>query len=319
VNEPIALSSTPKISVVICTYNGEATIGPLLQSLLDQNLPDDAGYEVLVVDNNSRDETLAVCQRIGAENAGKIRVFTESQQGKSYALNKGLENVRGELCCIIDQDEILPADYLSTVCNTFATQPSVSFIGGRVLPVAGEQIPQWITREHWSPLAICDYGQEPFTVDSRRFVCLVAGAFRTADMRAVGGYRGPLGIRPGRLGSLEDMDIYERLVNTGKTGRYTPEIVVHHHLGEDRYSRDYHRKWHFGHGRYYSDLRSPEFEGSARRLLDVPGHVFRQAAGDFCKMISHWLKGAREQAFICELRLRFTAGYILQRWKVYSS
>lgn len=310
----MALSCSPQISVLICTYDGEATIGTLLQSLMDQNVPEGVGYEVLVVDNNSRDGTLAMCERFAAQTPGRIRTLTESQQGKAYALNRGLDSVRGEICCVIDQDELLPVDYLGIVWKTLLRAPSVSFIGGRVLPLPQQRLPDWITTDHWPPLAICDYGVEPFTVDSQRLVCLIAGAFRTADMRAAGGYRGPLGIRPGRLGSVEDADIYERLVNAGKTGRYIPDIVVYHRLSEERLCRDYHRSWHLGHGRYFSDLRSPAFESSSRHVLGIPGHVLRQAAEDLWKMILHAAGGARKQAFVHELRLRFCLGYVLRRW-----
>ena len=305
----------PQISVLICTYNGETNVAPLLQSLLDQRLPGGVTSEIVLVDNNSRDGTVALAERFALENPGRISVLRESQQGKSYALNRGLQNVRGEICCVIDQDELLPADYLAIVWNTFQQEPSVSFIGGRILPLPQQRLADWITTEHWSPLAICDYGTEAFSVDSERFVCLLAGAFRTAAMREAGGYREPLGIRPGRLGSVEDSDLYERIIRQGKTGRYTPEILVYHQVGEERFDRNYHRRWHFGHGKYFSDMRSPAFECSSFSVLGVPGHVMRHALRDFGKMVLQAMKGSREQAFIHELRLRFYLGYMLRRWK----
>ena len=306
----------PQISVLICAYNGETSVEPLLRSILDQSIPGDIAHEIVLVDNNSRDGTVALAERFALENPGRITVLRESQQGKSYALNRGLQEVRGEICCVIDQDELLPPDYLTIVWNTFRQEPSASFIGGRVLPLPQQRLADWITAEHWSPLAICDYGTEAFTIDSRRFVCLLAGAFRTAAMRAAGGYRGPLGIRPGRLGSVEDHDLYQRLVNQGKTGRYIPEILIYHRLSEERFHRNYHRSWHFGHGKYFSDLRSPVFESSSFSVLGVPGHVMRQAVKDLCEMTLQAMKGSREQAFIHELRFRFYLGYVLRRWKL---
>src|SRR5258707_14441300 len=111
--------ATPQISVLICTYNGEGSIGPLLQSVLDQSVPGGVTQEIVLVDNNSRDGTVALAERFALENPGRISVLREPQQGKSYALNLGLQHVRGEICCIIDQDELLPADYLAIVWNTF--------------------------------------------------------------------------------------------------------------------------------------------------------------------------------------------------------
>jgi hypothetical protein len=135
-------------------------------------------------------------------------------------------------------------------------------------------------------------------------------------MREAGGYREPLGIRPGRIGSVEDADLYERLIGQGKTGRYTPEVLVYHRLGEERCHRDYHRRWHFGHGKYFSDWRSPAFEVSSFPVLDVPGYVMRYVVNNLREMALQAIKGSREQAFIHELRLRFYLGYILRRWKL---
>jgi glycosyltransferase involved in cell wall biosynthesis len=306
----------PQISILICAYNGEDSIEPLLRNLLDQKVPSGVTYEVVLVDNNSRDGTVALAERFGQENPVRISVLKESQQGKSYALNRGLQNLRGEICCVIDQDELLPSDYLAIVWNTFQREPSASFIGGKVLPLPQQRLAEWITPEHWSPLAICDYGPEAFTVDSQRFVCLLAGAFRTAAMREAGGYRGLLGIRPGRLGSVEDHDLYDRMVQQGKTGRYIPEILVYHRLGEERLQKNYHRKWHFGHGKYFSDLRSSDFEVSSRLVLGVPGYVIKRVFRDFRDMLLSKMKGYSEQAFTHELRLRFNLGYILRRWKL---
>jgi glucosyl-dolichyl phosphate glucuronosyltransferase len=306
----------PQISVLICAYNGETGIGPLLRSILDQDLPGGVACEIVLVDNNSRDGTAALAKRFAMENPGRISVVRESQQGKSYALNRGLQCVRGEICCVIDHDELLPANYLAIVWNTFQHEPTASFIGGRVLPLPQQRLPDWITPEHWSPLAICDYGKEAFSVDSQRFVCLLAGAFRTAAIREAGGYVGSLGIRPGRMGSVEDHELYQRLINQGKPGRYIPEILVYHRLGEERFDRSYHRRWHFGHGKYFSDMRSPAFDVSSYPVLGVPGYVIRRTFRDFRKMVLYALKGSKEQAFTHELSLRFNLGYILRRWKL---
>ena len=304
----------PQISILLCVYNGEATIGPLLQSLLNQQLPAGVTHEIVVVDNNSTDGTLSLVERFALQNPAKIFVVTELRQGKSYALNRGLQKVRGEICCVIDADQLLPLNYLAIVWNTFQNEPSASFIGGRVLPSPQQRLPDWITADHWSALGLCDYGPTAFSVDSKRFVCLLAGAFRTSAVRAAGGYREPLGIRPGRSGGVEDVELYERLISQGKTGRYTPEILVYHRVEEGRCHRDYHRRWHFGHGKYFADWRSPAFEPSSFPVLGVPGHVIRGAVIDLTKMVREAMKGSREKSFIYELSLRFYLGYMSRRW-----
>lgn len=176
-------------------------------------------------------------------------------------LSNRVQSFRGEICCVIDQDQLLSPDYLAGGWNTFQQEPSVTFIGGRVLPLPQQRLADWITTEHWSPLAISDYGTESFNVDPKRFVCLVAGAFRIAAMRTAGSYRGPLGIAE-RWGSVEDHEIFRRLVDQGKTRRYIPEVLGYRRGDEERFRRNYHRNWHFKHGKYFSDLHSPAFKSS---------------------------------------------------------
>ena len=306
----------PRMTVMICVYSGEPGIRRLLQSLAAQNLPESVPFEILVVDNNSRDATRAICETFSEQNPGKLRLLTERQQGKGYALNHGLAEVRGEICCIVDHDQILHPDYLKTVWAAFERYPSISFVGGKVLSNRHEPFPDWVTKDHWSPIALCDYGDEPFDVNSQRLLCLLAAAFRTADMRLVGGYRAQLGVGPEGPGSVEDADIFERLVNVQKTGKYIPEVVVHHGVEDHRLTRNYHRRWHFGHGRYFAEMHSPSFEASSWRIAGIPGHVWRHGAADLGRMILSTIKGERDKAFSREVRLQFSLGYVLRRWKV---
>ena len=69
----------PQISVLICTYNGEDSIEPLLRNLLEQKVHGGVIYEIVLVDNNSRDGTVALAERFGRENALRISVVRESQ------------------------------------------------------------------------------------------------------------------------------------------------------------------------------------------------------------------------------------------------
>src|SRR5262249_34022732 len=82
----------------------------------------------------------------------------------------------------------------------------------------------------------------------------------------------------------------------------------------ERLTRQYHRRWHEGNGRFYAMFRSDEMEQSnAGRIFDVPAHLYRQAISDAL----HWIKdqalGSRDHAFVYETRLRFFAGFIRRR------
>ena len=77
----------PRISVVVCSHNGERTIGECLEGLLDLDYPD---FEVIVVDDGSTDATAAIAKDYG------FRSITASNLGLSNARNIGIEQATGE-------------------------------------------------------------------------------------------------------------------------------------------------------------------------------------------------------------------------------
>ena len=301
------------ISVVVCTYNGGAGLRALMDSVLGQETGGAFTYELLVVDNNSRDQTPVIAEEYARSHPGVVRVSREAQQGKSYALNTGVRLARGEYCFILDQDERLVDGYLRELHRTLRGHPDAAFVGGRVLPERGIELPAWLSRDHWSAIAMCDYGGQGFYTDAQRNLCLLAGTFRKTDVEAVGGYIAALGIRPGWIGSVEDADLYSRLYRSGRKGYYTPGLELRHDIDAGRLEKAYHRRWHFGHGRYFSLMREPDFERSSRRILDLPCHVFRQGAASLTGWLAATLAGRTADAFTHELRVRFFAGYVYQR------
>ena len=302
------------ITALICVYNGLPVIEESIRSILAQRTNGLFSFEVLAVDNNSSDGGVTLLKEVEAAHSGVLRVISEGQQGKSYALNAGLAAARGHIVSVIDQDEILPPNWLAEIWEAFEVYPDAAFVGGKVLPIWPSALPPWVTPEHWSPLAICDYGDKPRRIDRNTPLCLLAGSFRRLDLVAVGGYREDLGIQPGRLGSVEDDDVYKRLIESGRQGIYLPAIMLYHRIELQRITRQYHRRWHQGHGRYYGKMRLPSHEASRWRLLGVPGHMWRQAATDVRSWLACTFRRDEAHAFSSELRLRFFLGFVRNRW-----
>ena len=104
-------SSRIQLSIVILAYNEEAYIRGCLESVARQTVaPDD----VIVVNNNSRDQTVAI-----AEEFSFVRLINETKQGMIYARNRGFSEAKGELIARIDADSQLPDDWVATVHKSF--------------------------------------------------------------------------------------------------------------------------------------------------------------------------------------------------------
>ncbi len=305
----------PDIAVLVCTYNRAGDLEALLDTACSQSSPD-FRYEVVVVDNNSNDATRDVVEAVQGRAAQPPRYVFESRQGKSFALNAGLKSVSAPLCVIIDDDQLMPADYVETLLKAFAENPTISFVGGKVLPIWEVTPPRWLTRRHWSPLGMADHGDDSFIVDEHRPICLLTFAFRVEHVFAVGGFRTELGVTGSRMGSTEDADLIGRLIADGRRGMYIPELVLRHHAPGRRMTRSYYRQWHYGHGGFTALRRDEEIERASFRLFDIPSHMFRQALVDLRGTCLSRVFGVGGDCFEHELRLSFFCGFVAQRLRV---
>jgi glycosyltransferase involved in cell wall biosynthesis len=305
------------MTLLVCTYNRSGDLREMLDTALAQETGGAFTYEVLVVDNNSTDDTRAVVETFAARGHVNLRYLFEPRQGKSWALNTGLAAARGWIYTIADDDFILPTDWLKKIYEGFRAHPHVSFVSGKVLPLWQAPVPPWLDREHWSSVALADYGDAEFYTDESHQVCLLACSFRRADVDAVGGYRVGLGVSQERIGGVEDLEILQRLWKAGRRGIYLPWLAFYHKVPPSRLTMDYHRRWHTGHGRFYAELRDPGFEGSTARLFDVPAHLYREALSAATGWLACRLRGRSGDAFTQETKLRFFSGFFLERRREY--
>lgn len=309
--EGAPIASSPAITLLVCTYNRAEDLRELLGTAIDQDTNGAFDYEIVVVDNNSTDATRRVVDDFAG--SGRVRYIFEARQGKSYALNTGLGASRGDLYVIVDDDFILPRDWVKQIVHAFRDRPDLSFVSGKVLPRWMGPVPSWLGPEHWSAIALADYGDEAFEADANRQVCLLACAFRRADVIAAGGYEGRLGVSASRIGGVEDLEILQRLWAAGRKGLYLPGLAFQHKVQPSRLTMAYHRRWHTDHGRSYAQLRDAGFEQSSGRLWDVPLHVFRGLASALVRWAAFQLRGRRDDAFLEETRVRFLLGFIAER------
>ncbi|HNQ68872.1 MAG TPA: glycosyltransferase [Bacteroidales bacterium] len=126
------MSSTSGISVIICTYNGANRIIPTLSALVKQNDTPDLKWEIIIIDNNSDDNTSEIAKQFFEENNTNIdfRIITENQAGKANALYRGYNEAKYDLMLVCDDDNWLQAQYISTVYEIFKNNPEIALLGG---------------------------------------------------------------------------------------------------------------------------------------------------------------------------------------------
>jgi glycosyltransferase involved in cell wall biosynthesis len=300
------MSRVPDVSVVVSTFNRAALLSVALDSLLT-NQTGGVSHEVLAVDNNSTDATAHVIRSYIAHGHSQLRYAFEPRQGMSYARNTGIELARAPIVAFTDDDISVTPGWIATLKKALDDHPEADCVGGKVLPRWATPPPRWLTSEHWSPLALQDYGDESFYVNSSRAVCLVGAnlGVRRDLFRRIGPFAT-------HLERSVDHELFLRLWCAGGQGYYFAGLRVHANVQVERMTKTHHRLWHARHGRLYAILRAEDMECASARFFDVPAHVYRQVA-------HHALAWSRrvwrdpDRAFLHETELRFLLTFVLQR------
>jgi glycosyltransferase involved in cell wall biosynthesis len=148
------ISSLPplKVTVAILTYNRAEFLRQTLAGIAQQQFPRDH-FEVLVVDNNSTDHTVAVVDSFVAERPAPRRVF-ETAQGLDHARNRAIKEAQGEIIIFADDDILMKPDWLAQLAVPLMAdhQRKIGAIGGEVIPVFPDGLPPWVAEWH-APLA----------------------------------------------------------------------------------------------------------------------------------------------------------------------
>jgi glycosyltransferase involved in cell wall biosynthesis len=133
------------ISLIICTYNRAQLLKETIDSFFQMEIPKDTSYELIIVDNNSSDETKTVVNEFIKGNPHKIRYIYESKQGLNYARNRGIIESSGEIIAFTDDDIEFDKDWIKEILKTFKDFPDAWSMGGKIIPIFKDDKPEWIS------------------------------------------------------------------------------------------------------------------------------------------------------------------------------
>jgi glycosyltransferase involved in cell wall biosynthesis len=140
-----------RVTVAICTYRRSALLRQTLEGLVRRDYPPEA-LEILVIDNNSPDDTRAVVASFAGCTPAP-RWILETQQGLDHARNRAVAEATGEIIAFGDDDILIGPDWVRQLVAPFAAAGRrIGCVGGEVIPVFPDGAPDWIARSH-APLA----------------------------------------------------------------------------------------------------------------------------------------------------------------------
>ena len=316
------------VSVVIPTFNRAVPLGETLDSLARLQTRSVPNWEVVVVDNNSSDDTAAVVRSRQAAFPVTLRFEHERAQGRSSALNCGIAESRAPIIACIDDDVVVADRWLDEAIGPLITpERGIDYTGGPVQPIWEAARPTWLSSTRadlWGAIAILDYGPEPFIFEERRRVPLGANmAMRRTLVDRIGGFSPRLGRSSGtRILGQEVPEFLARARAAGGRGRYVPGMLVRHHVPASRLTKSYFRRWWHGKGRSRAALErlQPITElgvdlQRAPHLLRTPRFMWRNAG----EALYGWARAALRFDAVDQVRheamLWYFAGYLAGRYE----
>jgi glucosyl-dolichyl phosphate glucuronosyltransferase len=231
-----------QVTVAIPTYNRADFLRQTLAGISAQQFPREH-FEVLVIDNNSTDHTRAVVAEF-AHVSPAPRYLHEPQQGLDYARNRAITEARGEVIVFGDDDILVQPDWLAQMAVPLLADRAarrIGAIGGEVIPVFPDGLPEWV-REWHAPLAFRpDTGPlEPrhspmgANLAFPKWVFEQIGPFHTALDRAAGNYF-----------SGGDSEMIRRVRAAGLEVWFAPAAAVKHQMPASRTTFRYARRHAF--------------------------------------------------------------------------
>lgn len=269
-----------KVTVAICTWNRARLLDQTLTRLAEMTIPEGVTWEVIVVNNNSPDDTDEVLER-HRDRLPLVRLF-EPLQGKSHACNLAIRTSQGELVLWTDDDVLVATDWLTRYVQAAANFPNAAYFGGPVEPWYECEPPRWLKRnleQFGKVVALVDYGPVDRELGLGELAIGANMAFRGDVLRKYAYDVRLCRVGP-ELAGCEDHELTDRMRSDGRFGMWVADARVRHFIPKERTTLRFARQWWREQARLFARRRPEEIPQGPR----VPRWMWRQ----------YWEASARE-------------------------
>lgn len=318
-------ADAPSTTVLICTFNRSASLRQTLTSLARMDRAS-GPWDVLVVDNNSSDDTRAVVAALAPGFPVPLRYLHEPRQGKCQALNSGIAATASQVVLFTDDDVLVSPRWLEEAVAPLRAGADVDYTGGPVQAIWGAPRPHWLPAANsnlWGTIAALDYGPHPFVFEERRRIPIGANmAVRRSVFDRVGVFDPSLGRVGKSLIGQEQAEFFHRTRRAGLRGVYVPAMIVDHHVPAGRLTKGYFRRWWYWKGVARARLHRlhPETElgldlRRVPKISGVPRFAFGEVVAHLRGVVVGLVRRDAERATEEEMLLIYAGGYLLESWR----
>lgn len=296
------------LSVIFATYNGADTLPTMLDAFTHLEQPIE--WEVIAIDNASSDATSEILASY--QTRLPLQIIYESRRGKNYALNRGLQNVRGDLVVFTDDDVIPEPDWLTCLLACAESRSDFDIFGGRILPHWNATPDPVVLRN--APLGIT-YGITPSRQETGPiFPGLIWGANMAVRKRVFdAGHRFNEGVGPnGRnyiMGSETEFNI--RAAREGHKAWFCNTARIAHIIRVDQLQPSWvlGRAYRFGRSQWIQESTSG-FDVPC--IGGIPRWRFAAIAKEYARWISATIRLDKDTRFKADWEIHFLRGYLSQ-------
>ena len=290
-----------RLTIAICTFNRSALLRQALASLAACRLPD-GDLDLLIVDNNSTDDTQGVVREFHGRLP--IRYCFEPQQGLSAARNRAIAECRGDALLFTDDDVRFDPDWIECYAREIARHPEAGWFGGRVRPHWDEGRPGWLKDDRLSLIDgllvhydLGDRGRAYTPDDQSPFGA--SFALRRSVFERFGGFRLDLGVKGQVPGRGEEAEYFDRVRMAGVPGWYVGESSAWHWQDPRRFR--FPHLYRYGFEKGVAELR-------LNGVMNSPRGSLVGEASFFVKAMGQWVKGRGDRARQCVINMGIQRG-----------
>jgi glycosyltransferase involved in cell wall biosynthesis len=276
-------------TVAICTYNGENRLPEVLEKLRSQINTEQIQWEIIVVDNNSKDNTAKIVEKYQANwpSSYPLRYCFEPQQGLAFARQRAVEEARGELVGFLDDDNLPALNWIIEAYCFGKNHPQAGAYGGQIHGDFEIEPPEEIRTVVKYYLAIVERGNKPYQYQKRGV--FPPGAGLVVRKQAWCENVPEKIFLSGRIGQSlmanEDLEVQSYIQNAGWQIWYHPKMHMDHKMPSQRLEREYLIKIVRGDGLARHHIRMLRVKPWQRPLAFI-----LYLANDLRQLILHFIK-----------------------------
>lgn len=261
----------PTISVIVCTFNRAQELGDFINRLEFHVLRSKLDAEIVLVDNNSSDDTPKILAAYIASSKLSVTIAHEARQGANHARNTGIRNARSQILVFTDDDVDFSDTWLLDLSDYMERHPECQVITGKIIPKFLLPRPEWLIDSMLNVYGQQNYGETSFDIQFPDFPVEMNMAVRAQVFERYGGFCTEFSRDDKTLMSNDGKFFFYQLSQQKEIIRYIPCACVFHLIPGTRITPTWLIRRYFWQG--VSDIAFQHLVSRQHRLSEIIGAV----------------------------------------------